>query len=61
MLNADGIAKATALGEAFSSLLEQIDSIAPAPSREKSLVVTHLQQASFFAKRAIAVLPENQK
>lgn len=61
MLNQAGIEKASALGEAFSALLDRIDEIAPESSREKALVVTHLQHASFFAKRAVAILPENQK
>lgn len=60
MLNADGIAKATALAEAFSLLLEAVEQFVP-PGRERALVVTKLQEASFFAKRGIAVLPENQK
>jgi len=61
MLNDAGIAKATELGEAFSTLLETVERILPAQCREKSLVVTKLQEASFFAKRGIAILPENQK
>lgn len=58
-LNDTGIAKATQLGEAFSTCLEQIEALIPT-GRERALVVTKLQEASFFAKRAIAVLPENQ-
>lgn len=60
MLNDDGIAKATELGEAFSTLLEKVEALVPA-GRERALVVTKLQEASFFAKRGIAVLPENQR
>lgn len=60
ILNDAGIAKATALGEIFSDALEQIESLIP-PGRERALVVTKLQEASFFAKRGIAVVPDNQK
>lgn len=60
MLNDTGIAKATELGEAFSALLERVEALVPA-GRERALVVTKLQEASFFAKRGVAVLPENQK
>lgn len=60
MLNESGIAKATELGEAFSALLEKVETLVPA-GRERALVVTKLQEASFFAKRGIAVLAENQK
>lgn len=59
-LNETGLAKATDLGEAFSALLERIETLVPA-SRERSLVVTKLQEASYWAKRGLAVLPENQE
>ena len=60
MLNEAGIAKATKLGEIFSTALDQVEAIVPA-GRERALVVTKLQEASFFAKRGIAVDPANQK
>lgn len=60
MLNPAGIARATELGEAFSTLLETIEQMVP-PGHERALVVTKLQEACFFAKRAIAIIPENQK
>lgn len=60
LLNEQGIEHAKQLGEAFSTLLEKIESIVPA-GRERALVVTKLQEASFFAKRGIACLAENQK
>ncbi len=59
-LNETGMTKAIELGEAFSELLTKLETIIPA-GRERALVVTKLQEASFFAKRAIAVLPENQE
>ena len=61
MLNDDGKAKARALAEAFSGLLTELESIVPAPCREMSLVKTHLETASYYAKRAMASRPENQE
>jgi hypothetical protein len=60
MLNDDGVDKASQLGEIFSTALTEIEKLVP-KSRELSLVVTHLQDASFWAKRGIAVDPANQK
>jgi hypothetical protein len=59
LLNSSGIAKAIQLGELFSEFLDHLEKIVP-PGRERSLVVTKIQEASFFAKRGIALLPENQ-
>ena len=61
LLNDEGIAKATALSKAFDDLLTAVNTHAPMPSRERSLVVTKLQEACFWAKRAIAVDPANEK
>jgi hypothetical protein len=60
LLNEAGLAKAKQLEDAFTTLLASIEQIVPV-SRERSLVVTKLQEASFWAKRGIAVLPENAK
>lgn len=60
LLNEQGLAKAAKLAEAFSQFLETVDGLIP-QSRERSIFVTKLQEASFFAKRALAVVPENQQ
>ncbi len=60
LLNDAGIEKAKIIGDAFSTLLDQVEMLVP-PGRERSLVATKLQEACYFAKRGIAVLPENQK
>jgi len=60
LLNETGLAKAKALGDVFSEALDKIEAIVP-PGRDRSLVITKLQEASFFAKRGIATLTENQK
>lgn len=59
LLNDQGIAKATELGEIFSEALAEIEQLVPA-GRERALVVTKLQEAAFFAKRGIAVDAANQ-
>jgi len=59
-LNEAGLAKANAIGEAFSALLEHVEKECP-KGRPLSLVITKLQEASFWAKRSIAELPENQE
>lgn len=69
-LNALGMAKAEGLAEAFSQLLSSIEAVMgsqnyvadgpPTGAREIALVRTKLEEAAFFAKRAIAVRPENQ-
>lgn len=58
-LNENGLAKADQIGSRFAELLGDLEALIP-PGRERSLVVTKLQEAAFFAKRGIAILPENQ-
>lgn len=60
LLNSIGIERAEAIGKLFSDTLDGIEALIPA-GRERSLVVTKLQEASFFAKRAIAIDPNNQR
>lgn len=61
-LNADGLAKAEKLAEVFDTCLGMVKMILNSvPSREQSLVVTKLQEASYWAKRAMAMQPGNQE
>jgi hypothetical protein len=60
VLNHDGIQKARDIASCFSILLNDAEAICGKEGREMALVRTHLQQAAFFAKRAMAVRPENQ-
>lgn len=60
MLNETGKIKASRIREYFDFLLESLGQHCP-PSREFSIVKTKLEEACFFAKKAMAVLPENQQ
>lgn len=60
MLNELGKAKAYRIGQEFSTLLRTLEEICP-DGRDLAIVKTKLQEASFFAKRAMAVVPENQE
>lgn len=58
-LNRTGFEKAFTLAEEFSRLAYFIEENIP-EGRERSIAMTHLQDASFHAKRAMAEVPENQ-
>ena len=61
LLNEDGIRKAQGLAKGFSSFLDDLEQVCGENSREMAIVRTKLEEASFFAKKAMASLPENQK
>ena len=58
LLNERGLKKAGDVAHAFDRLLAELDL---PPGRERALVVTKLQEACFWAKRAIATQAENQE
>jgi len=61
MLNPGGIEKAREIARGFTTLLNDLEEHCGNRSpREMALVRTHLQEAAFFAKRAMAMDPENQ-
>jgi glutamate synthase domain-containing protein 3 len=59
MLNETGKAKAQEIAQAFDACLERLLSICPKTSREMSITRTKLEEAAFFAKKAMAQEPEN--
>lgn len=59
-LNDVGQAKAARIGEAFTKLLFELEGISPLGSREGALVRTKLEEAGYFAKKAMATLGVNQ-
>lgn len=62
ILNDKGIEKAKALAGEFHGFLCSLEGMLGNPEgREWSIVKTKLEEAAFFAKKAMAVRPENQK
>lgn len=62
ILNDRGIEKATHLAESFSQFLTFMEeNLCGGEGREMAIVRTKLQEASFYAKRALAQRPEYQK
>lgn len=57
-LNEEGTRKARYIADHFDILLELLPSVCP-PGREMSIVVTKLEEACFFAKKAMASDPAN--
>lgn len=60
-LNSEGLTKADVIATAFSRLLDHLEEVCGKDGREMSLVRTKLQESAFYAKRAMAVRPENQQ
>ena len=64
ILNVEGITKAKEVAQAFDDLLTKLDKLIQPEnglSRLYAVTKTKLEEACFFAKKAIASLPENQK
>jgi len=57
MLNEDGKAKAAEIAAAFDELLTKLEGIC-SPCRELALARTKLEEAAFFAKKAMAGEPQ---
>lgn len=61
-LNAVGQVKAGEIARHFSTLKRQLVALGPSGGgRSMALVFTHLEQACFHAKKAMAAQPENQE
>ena len=62
ILNDDGIEKAQRIAAIFDGALTQlIEGGLIYQGRYQSIVRTKLEEAAFFAKKSMAVQPENQK
>lgn len=75
ILNPEGIGKAKMIATVFDDALTELEQLCLRPEtsggimlpghymngREFAVVRTKLEEASFFAKKAMAILPENQK
>jgi hypothetical protein len=58
-LSEDGMKKAEEIAAAFNNLLARLESICP-QGREFAIVKTKLEEAAFFAKKAMSTSPTNQ-
>jgi hypothetical protein len=58
-LNNDGQAKAGSIAKAFNELLRKVRNNA-APCRELAIAEMKIEEACFYAKKAIAADPENR-
>jgi hypothetical protein len=61
MLNEQGKARAADIAKQFSVCLNNLEAIIGTGGREMAIVRTKLEEAAFFAKRAMASQPENQE
>ena len=61
ILNEQGKSKARSIASAFDNLLNTLTTTIPTASREMSIVKTKLEEACFFAKKAMANQAENQE
>jgi hypothetical protein len=59
LLNDQGKRKAAAIAQAFDTCLTDLLAILPEPSREMSICRTKMEEACFFAKKAMASRSEN--
>jgi hypothetical protein len=59
-LNENAIETAKQIAESFTALLDYLEGTVGTTGREIAIVRTKLEEASFFAKKALAVREENQ-
>jgi hypothetical protein len=59
-LSSEGLRKVNTLRESFTEMVEIIEAILPGNSREISIIRTKLEEASFYAVKAVRNYKENQ-
>lgn len=59
-LNEDGIKRAEEIGVLFTNFLDELEKTIGTTGREVAIVRTKMEEAGFFAKKAMAVKVENQ-
>lgn len=59
-LNEQGIKKAQEIAERFNGLLVELNRLIPVQGRELAIAKTKLEEAAFFAKKAMAQDSTNQ-
>lgn len=60
-VNAHGLSQARKLAELFSEMLSSIEEISGTEGREITIIRTKLEEACFFAMRAMASQASNQQ
>ena len=60
VLSAAGIEKVNVIRDLFTYLLENLEATLPGNSREISIIRTKLEEASFYAVKAVRNYKENQ-
>lgn len=61
LLNEQGIQKANSVALIFTETLDQLEDLCGIDGRAMEIVRTKLEEAAFFAKRALASRSENQQ
>lgn len=61
MLNDEGKVKANEIAIVLTTALDELERLCGSNGREIAIVRTKMEEASFFAKKAMAKLPENQQ
>ena len=56
-----GFEKATTVAKTFETALDKIEELVGGDGREMAIVRTKMEEACFFAKKALASRPENQE
>jgi hypothetical protein len=60
-LNAEGMRKASNIANAFHDIIDELQLQGCKDGREFAIVKTKLEEACFFAKKSMAMQPENQE